>query len=394
MHDVHRPASPRSISDGDAGAIFPRVVLLQTQAENAGAQEISRLLAKDLSSRGFDVRQVFFFRRTASFDGDPKALFCAAARPGGPLSFPRFLLSLFTIIRELKPDVVVTFQHYGNVIGAPVARLAGVRKIIVNQVSASAMVNRWLVAADAILGRLGVYDRIVVNSDYTEEMFKTYPDSYRGRILRIDHGFEDKTTAIGKVDARARLGLPERAPLLGCAARLNSLKQLDAAIAILPRLPDAWLVLAGQGPDESRLRTLARETGVSERVIFLGEIPAEKIGTFLASLDCFVFPSSAETFGLAPVEAAQSGLPVVANDLSVLREVLNAGGEPCAIFVDARDPAAFADAVRKVLDDPGLAAKLGAAGRRLKERYPLSEMTDAYARLVLSLAQAPHADRH
>jgi hypothetical protein len=53
----------------------PRIVLMQTQAENAGAQEISRLLARDFSARGFDVRQIFFFRRTASFDEDPKVLF-------------------------------------------------------------------------------------------------------------------------------------------------------------------------------------------------------------------------------------------------------------------------------------------------------------------------------
>jgi glycosyltransferase involved in cell wall biosynthesis len=377
-----------------SGASGPRVVLVQTQAENAGAQEISRLLAADFVARGFDVRQLFFFRRTASFDASANAEFCAAERPRDPLAFLRFLYRLYRRMRDIRPDIVVTFQHYGNVIAAPAARLAGVGRVVANQVSAGATMGRAVVAADKLLGCLGAYDRIVVNSDHTAEIFGAYPGPYRRRVLRIDHGFEDKTASIGKAEARAALGLPPGVPLLGCAARLHPLKRLDAAIGVLAAIPEAHLALAGQGQDQPRLEAFAQEIGVRDRVHFLGEMPPEKIGVFLAALDCFVFPSSAETFGLAPVEAAQAGLPVVANGLDVLKDVLSVDGEPCAIFADAADPAAFAAAVSRVLGDPALAARLGAVGRRLKQRYPLTAMTDAYAQLILSLLAAPHADRH
>jgi glycosyltransferase involved in cell wall biosynthesis len=368
-----------------------RVALVQTQAENAGAQEISRLIAADLAGRGYDVRQLFFFRRTASFDARTDVEFFASERPAGPISFLRFLARFYTRLRAIRPDVVVTFQHYGNVIGAPVARLAGVKHIIVNQVTAGAMLAQWLVATDKFLGRLGFYDRIVVNSDHTEAMFHDYPAAYRRRVLRIDHGFEDKTAAIDKPAARAQFALPPDVPLLGCAARLHPVKQLDAAIAILPLIANAHLALAGQGQDRSRLDDLARSAGVGERVHFLGELAPEQIGAFIAALDCFVFPSGAESFGLAPVEAAQAGVPVVANHLPVLKDVLQVAGEPCAIFVDALDREAFAAAVQRVLGDPALAASLGAVGRRLQQRYPLSAMTDAYAQLIQSLADGVHA---
>jgi glycosyltransferase involved in cell wall biosynthesis len=370
-----------------------RVALVQTQAENAGAQQISRLIAADLAKRGHDVRQIFFFRRTASFDDTANVAFCANERPSGPLSFLRFLASLYRTLRDIRPDAVVTFQHYGNVIGAPIARLAGARRVVANQVSAGAMMTPWIIAADKLLGSLGAYDRVVVNSDYTENMLAGYPARYRARMLRIDHGIEDKTAAVGKVLARSELGLPQGVALLGCAARLHLLKQLDAAITVLTLIPSAHLALAGQGEDRQRLETLARELGVAARVHFLGELAPEAIGKFLAALDCFVFPSGAETFGLAPVEAAQAGLPVVANGIDVLKEVLSVAGEPCAIFADARDPGAFAAAVRSVLDEPALAARLGAAGRRLRERYPLSAMTDAYADLVETLAGGGDAHR-
>jgi L-malate glycosyltransferase len=361
---------------------LPRVMLVQTQAENAGAQEISRLLAADLLARGFDVRQVFFFRRTASFDDSPNIEFCANTRPSKPIALLAFLSRLYRMIRRIRPDVVIAFQHYGNVIAAPVARIAGAKRIIANQVSADAMIPRVLLAVDKLLGSFGLYDRIVVNSDYTAQLYGAYPAGYRDRIVRIDHGFEDKTVSISKASARETLRLPCGVPLLGCAARLHPLKQIDVAIGVLPLIQGAHLALAGQGQDRERLAAIARNLGVADRVHFLGELPPEEIGVFLAALDCFVFPSGAETFGLAPVEAAQSGLPVVANDLDVLKKVLAVDGAPCAIFADARDVEAFAAAVKTVLTDRTMAAALAAKGRRLKERYPLTAMTEAYRRLV------------
>ena len=120
---------------------------------------------------------------------------------------------------------------------------------------------------------------------------------------------------------------------------------------------------------------------------FLGELGPDRIGVLLAALDCFVFASSAETFGLAPVEAAQAGVPVVANGISILKDVLAVDGQPCAQFVDTGDPTAFAEAVRRVLGDDELAASLQVRGRRLRERYPLGAMVDGYARLIESLAE-------
>lgn len=367
----------------------PCVMLVQTQAENAGAQQISRMIAADFAARGFSVHQVFFFRRTTSFDGAANVEYCALERPSKPFAFLRFLKRLYETTRRIRPDVVIAFQHYGNIIATPIARLAGARRVVANQVSAAALINPAALAADKLLGALGGYDRIVVNSRHTEEMYAEYPRGYRERMVRIDHGFEDKSSAISQAEARAAFGLPQDVKLLGCAARLHSLKQLDAAVAVLPLIPEAHLALAGQGPDRERLKALANELGVTDRVHFLGELAPEKIGLLHAALDCFVFPSAAETFGLAAVEAAQSGAPVVANDIEVLREVLDVDSEPCALFVDARDAAAFATAIRAALFDQATIARLTGAGRRLKQRYPLSAMMDAYSDLVTELTNRP-----
>ena len=363
-----------------------RIALIQTQAENAGAQEISRLLSGGLQARGHEVRQIFFFRRTASFDDVPNAVSCCPERPSGPIGMVRFLLALRRELLRAKPDVVITLQHYGNIIATPVARSIGVRMVIANQVSPKKLIHPSIQWADAALGLLGAYDRIVVNSSETEADYARYPRRYRSRVSRIDHGFQDKTVAIGKREARVALGLPLEAPLLGCVARLHPAKCIDAAIRILPINRDQHLALAGQGSEQANLERLATELGVQDRIHFLGELPPERIGVLLAALDCFVFPSRVETFGLAPVEAAQAGVPVVANAIQILKEVLSVDGQPCASFVDTENSEAFAAAVRRVFADPQTTGMLTANGRRLAERYPLHAMVDEYASLIEALA--------
>jgi glycosyltransferase involved in cell wall biosynthesis len=385
------------VKDGAASlpaAVEPRglrILLVQTQAENAGAQEISRLLSQGLETRGHTVHQLFLFRRTDAFDGSPNAVFCADRRPTGPRSIATLLARLFGHVRRLRPDVVLCFQHYGNLIGAPVARLAGARVVIANQTSATLTTPALARQLDRLCGALGLFTRTVVNSSDAELEYKGYPRSYRSRLIRIDHGFQDKGSALGRAAARAAFGLPGAGVLLGCVARLHPLKHLDAAIRLLPLDRDWRLALAGQGASRADLVDLARRLGCADRVHFLGELPSAQVGDFLAALDVFVFPSLAETFGLAVVEAAQAGVPVVANRLDVLEEVLAVDGGPCALFVDVDDTDAFAGAVRRLLDDPLLADALAARGRRLKQRYSLDAMVDAYEALIEGLAAPPRS---
>ncbi len=362
-----------------------RILFVQTQAEMAGAQEISRLLGQELSAQGdaFEVHHLFLYRKTAGCDDFPNVHFVARERPSGLLDVGRFIARLFSLMRNLRPDVVLPFQHYGNIVAAPVARLMGVPRIIANHVSAPATINGLVRQVDRLLGLAGFYDVITVNSHATWRDYQAYPARYTKRIVHVPHGFAERTTSLDKAAAREKYNLPATAPLIGTVARLHPLKRIDLAIATLPLLPDVHLAIAGQGPDAERLRAKAVEYDVAQRVHFAGEMDGDGVADFLASLDVFVFPSEAETFGLAAVEAAQAGLPVVAHDLPVLREVLDVDGQPCALFVDAADTGAFAAAIQQTFDTPSQAAAMGNLGRRLSERYSLAAMVSAYRELIL-----------
>lgn len=359
-----------------------RILLVQTQAENAGAQEISRLVGAGLAARGYEIHNLFFFRKSESFEEPPNTFYSSPSRPGDPLSFLRFLWSLGRQIRKTRPDAVLTFQHFGNVIGGGVSRLVSAAPIIANQVSSGLSMSWPVRAADIAMGSLGFFKCITVNSRDMEREYARYPMPYRSRMKHVPHGFDDKSVDISMEAARRLFNLPRDAVLLGCAARLHPNKRLDAAIRLLAGEPSWHLALSGQGPDEARLRLLADELKVSDRLHLIGEIPPQRVGEFLACLDVFVFPSQAETFGLAAVEAANAGVPSVVNDLPVLREVLSFEGRPAALFVDASDNAALSAAVSRILTDRALRDELRQNARGLKSRYSVSAMVDEYIEIL------------
>jgi glycosyltransferase involved in cell wall biosynthesis len=377
-------AQAGAAAENDSVARRPRVVLVQTQAEGAGAQEVARILGNGLKAKGYDVHYVFFFRRTAAFDRQPNTFFCSLRRPGDVASLMRMFRTLVGHLHELRPDAVVCFQHYGNIVGAMAAWLANAHVVITNRTTAKSLVPWWARAIDLLLGSVGLFRAVVVNSKAIEDEYRGYPSWYRSRVHRIDHGFEAKHTDLDRAGARDALQLPPDAPLLGCVARLHPGKNLEAAIRLLLLEPDWHLALAGQGPAHADLISFASSLGVADRVHFVGELSPEQVAVFLRSLDVFVFPSRAESFGLAPVEAAEAGVPVVANDLAVLREVLAVKGQSCALFADADDTGQFADAVRTLLADDELRATLSARGKKLAQRYSLDAMVVQFASLIAS----------
>src|SRR5437660_412194 len=123
--------------------------------------------------------------------------------------------------------------------------------------------------ADTVMCSLGFFNCITLNSQHMQREYARYPASYRSRIKHVAHGFDDKALDLPKEIARKRFGLPCGTVLLGCAARLHPHKQLDAAIRLLAAQASWHLALAGQGADEPRLRRLAAELKVSDRLHFV-----------------------------------------------------------------------------------------------------------------------------
>ncbi len=182
-------------------------------------------------------------------------------------------------------------------------------------------------------------------------------------------------------------GRREGARLLFVGA-LRYYKGLQYLLQALTALPDARLTVIGRGPMEREWKDLAQALGVAARVDYVGEVANPGLPPYYADCDVFVFPSCerSEAFGLVQLEAMAAGKPVVSTELGTGTSYVNVNGET-GIVVPARDPGALAAALRKLLDDPGLRRRMGAAGReRVWREFTLDKMVDRtmaiYARLL------------
>jgi glycosyltransferase involved in cell wall biosynthesis len=159
---------------------------------------------------------------------------------------------------------------------------------------------------------------------------------------------------------RAELGVAEGQRVVLAVGRLVEQKNHALAIRAIAEVPDAVLAIAGDGALRGDLERLAGETGVADRVRFLGMRPDAR--ALMGAADVVVMPSRWEGLPLAGLEALASGTPLVATDVRGLRELLSAGDNALVV---SEDPYALAGALQRVLDDPALAARLAAAGKQV-----------------------------
>lgn len=183
------------------------------------------------------------------------------------------------------------------------------------------------------------------------------------RLEVIHHGHEP-ARAVSATPAealRARYELSDLHLVLCVAAKRPHKNQelLIRAAAMLD--PDTAVVLAGHAePYELKLRALARELAVEDRIRFLGYVSAEDLEGLWRMADCAAFPTLGEGFGIPVIEALAHGVPVAASDIAVLREI--GGGLPH--YFDPHDPADGARAIRAALGDTD-ARRLGPAHAEL-----------------------------
>lgn len=157
--------------------------------------------------------------------------------------------------------------------------------------------------------------------------------------------------------ALRELGVPTGVPLLLTVGRLVARKGVAWFVAnVLPLLPaDVRYAVAGSGPETAAVRRAADRAGLDGRVLLLGRVSDEQRGRLLRAADLFVQPNIAVTgdvegFGMAAVEAALRGTPVVAAELEGLTDALLDG--QAGVLCPAGDAPAFAAAVTQLLADP------------------------------------------
>jgi teichuronic acid biosynthesis glycosyltransferase TuaC len=169
---------------------------------------------------------------------------------------------------------------------------------------------------------------------------------------------------------RSQLQIDPESQLILYVGRLDLAKGLaelmQATASLLPRYPDLKLVLAGEGPALSPLRTLARQLKMDEEVMFLGACNSETIARWLGACDLFSLPSHSEGSPNVIIEALNCGRPVVATHVGGIPELVD---DDAGILVPPHDAAALAQAfdaaLQKTWDEEAIAHRFHRSWRDL-----------------------------
>ncbi len=182
----------------------------------------------------------------------------------------------------------------------------------------------------------------------------------------------------GKSDARVHLGLPDSKQIVAGVGRLNAQKNfslfLEVAAHLVSRFPDIHFILAGDGPEERRLRDKASELGIGHCVTFLGYV-ADSRQVYQAA-DVLLMPSRYEGLPMTLLESMAMGLPVVASKLDGIAEVIEDGRE--GFLVPPDDVALFVERTAALLRDHALAKRITTNARaKIVAQFSVDRMTSA-----------------
>jgi glycosyltransferase involved in cell wall biosynthesis len=219
------------------------------------------------------------------------------------------------LMRTGRFDLVHTHLYRACVHGRVAARLAGVPRVVATEHSLGDHVIEGRRAGAGVRALYVATERL---GQATIAVSESVADRLRAwgvpsdRIEVIPNGIDAAEFRFDprlRAEVRDRLGIAPDALVIGGVGRLEPTKRFERLIAAVRKIPEATLLLAGDGSARPVLERSAREAGIADRVVFAGAVAHSR--EVLCAMDVFASPSDQETFGLVVLEALACGLPVV-----------------------------------------------------------------------------------
>ena len=372
---------PAGLTSNRAAPSSVNLFLMTNTFETGGSERQFAVLAQNLNLDRFQLH-LGCIRRTGPFAEmfGPVPEF----RLGGSLfgwKSLRTRLHLSRHLRREKIQIAHAFDFYTNMTLIPAARLARVPVVIGSHRQIGDLLTPAQFRAQAVAFRL--CDAVVCNSHAAAERLAASGLS-RERLVVIGNALP------ADVFAPAVPALPRRPGILriGMVARMNARYKnhsgfLRIAARIRQTLPQAEFILAGDGPLREEIEREARDLGLVNSVLFLGD--RRDIAAVHASIDVAVLTSDSESLSNVILEAMAAGLPVVAYRGGGNPELID---EHRGVLVAAGNEAEFAGGVLRLLNQPALREQLGRNARQfVEESFGLEKVRNLYQELYAALLQ-------
>ena len=301
---------------------------------------------------------------------------------------PGALRDTIRLARERRIQIIHSHGKGAGLYGRIAARLTGAASIHTFHGIHPAGYGRPYLRLERALGRWSFAVVHVSESQAAEARALGLAPAGRTRVIvnGIDAAFVRAAAARAPI-SRAMLTLRPDALVLATVARFDPVKRLEVLVRALPflvaRVPEAQLLIVGDGPERDALRALARRLAPGDGVVFAGAIP--DVARVLPVVDLYVTASRREGLPLAVLEAMACGLPVLATEAPGHVDAVEP--EVTGRLVPVDDAPGLAASAALLLRDPALRARMGRAGReRVEQRFSrarvLGEIADLYREAV------------
>ncbi|MEL7113683.1 MAG: glycosyltransferase, partial [Pseudomonadota bacterium] len=371
-----RPARRLASLPAAAKGLRVHQIINSIDLTQGGAERIARRLHQEMRHRNIDARLV------ALQDCDVENMDGAISLGLKSPYDPRAVLRLAQYAKEIGAGDVVHVHLFPT--SAHVSLLARTGKIKGNIVFTehNSSNRRRSHPLGSLIDRniYPAFQKVIAISDGVKRELVEARPSLSDRTLVIQNGcplhFADPL-----------LRDPAKSPLkIISVGRLVAAKNFPTALEAFARLDpqSATYTIAGSGQDQDALNGLSQDLGIADRVTFAGHV--NDVPSLLRSADIFLIPSLWEGFGLAAVEAMNASLPIIASDVTGLREVVGTDGK-AAFIVDSADTDAIAVRLQQLIDDASLRATMGRHGFERAKAFDYKRWVTSHLDLYHSLAE-------
>ena len=310
----------------------------------------------------------------------------------GRSGMARSIPALARVIKERKPDVILSTMLHANIATWLAARLAASGAAVVLRETNSHRAQTGLGSLYRRLGRIAYRraDLVIALSEGVRRELVEDMALEPGRTVTIPNPVQVAAIRQQVRKARRRPSpLPKwRGPTIISVGRLFPQKAYEVLIdAVARHLPDARIVILGEGPDRAALTQQAAQLGIAEQLVMPGFI--EDVAPYLAHADVFALSSRWEGFGHVIVEAMAAALPIVSTDCPYgPTDIIE--HEKTGLLVPPEDADALGRAIAMIAAEPALARTLARSGAAAAERFEATRIADRYCE-VLKGAAAPRS---
>lgn len=365
-----------------------------------GAQRVLLTQATWFHAQGYQVTVAFFYDKEALYGRlqaeylfpviDLCARKVAGSGFGNSLRFLKGMMRLWKLLRRGRFDIIETFTPHSNLVGLPLARLAGAPARIASHHGVIENISPWMERLHGKLVNSGIVSSLVAVSSRVYNYAVEQEGARTEKVKLIPNGVsippERAFTKDDWLEVRQGIGVECDGALVIAVGRLTEQKGhkylLGAAAKIIRRFPKTTFAVVGDGPQMPALEEQVRRLGIKDNLRLLGT--RADVYRLLYVADIFVLPSLSEGMPMALLEAMGMGLPVVATNLAGIADVVEDGRH--GLLVPPGEVESLELAIARLLSDAQLSKQLAQAGRKLVfEQYTVERMCRTYEELFLAV---------